>query len=255
MSLKSFTIDTSAWQNKGAAWHEKRQAKWLVIEQWFHENWVIDTSYEPGEESKAYHQFYFTGEIHLKGKYWKQLALMHPEPSVENIRQLIKLHGSDYDGSFIITGEQYYPLIELRAAESQTLDNIFIAFVGDSYDETAQLRNFDLIEGVPHMLENLVPKITSWFKMSNQQEVPIDLLIPYLASVMKYVTPENFEESEFYLNRFFKRLAGYKAGKLPKHTASLEKPVNLVKTLCDYYLSDDVNDCVRSLAQQYLLEK
>ena len=91
--------------------------------------------------------------------------------------------------------------------------------------------------------------------MSNQEEVPIDILIPYLASVMKYVTPENFEDAEFELNHFFKRLAGYRAGKLPKHIENLEKSVNLVNTLCDYYLSDNVNDCVRSLAQQYLSEK
>ena len=255
MTINTLTIDTSAWQNNSAEWHEQRKAKWPVIEQWFNESWVIDTPYELGEESKAYHQFYLTGEIHPRIKNWMTLTLLHPEPSVSNIRQLIQLHGNVYDGPILVTGEYYYSLLGLGIVESQTLDNIFIAFAGDSYDKTAQLRNFEPIEGVPNMLEKLVPKITKWFKMSNQEEVPIDILIPYLASVMKYVTPKNFEDSEFYLNRFFKRLAGYRAGKLPKHTANLEKTVNLVKTLCDYYLSDHVNDCVRKLAQQYLLSK
>ncbi|MGB2739192.1 MAG: hypothetical protein WBC60_01395 [Cognaticolwellia sp.] len=254
MTINTLIIDTNAWQNNSVEWLRQREQKWPIIEKWFKESWD-DSSFDKGAENKAYKHFYLTGEVHARIKFWMILAILHPEPSVANIRQLIKLNGSDYDGPGIITGDHYHTLIDLGIVEPQTLDNIFIAFAGDSYDETAQLRNFDPIEGVPHTLEKLVPKITMWFKMSNLEEVPIDLLIPYLASVMKYVTPENFEEAEFELNHFFKRLAGYKTGKLPKHTANLEKPVNLVKTLCDYYLSDHVNDCVRALAQQYLVEK
>jgi len=251
MSLKSLTIDTSAWQNKSAEWHELRQAKWPIIEKWFERYWVEWSSFPKGEETTAYHHYYLTGEIDVRFKNWEYLTLLHPTPSVPNIRQLIQLHGSDYYGPGFHTGETYYPLITLGVVEPQTLDNIFIAFAGNNYDETAQLRNFDPVEQVAPMLEKLLPKISSWFQIETPDQLPIELLIPYLKSVIKYVTPETFDDAEFRLNAHFKKLSRFQSGRLPKRLVNPERPIKLVQEFRDYYLSNQVDTCVKECAQQY----
>ncbi len=269
MEVAEVVIDTSYWKLNDPEWLKQREQSWKPIKQWFDQSsWLDRDDFKPEEESDAYFNFYIRGELAQGFTNWMTLSLLHPEPTFENIREMLSLKWQDYDGGYVLyTGEPYYSLVEKGLLDNQVLVNMFLAFCGKDYKEMAQKFNFDPFEKVTLAVDKLLPKISTWLKYPNPSVLPIELLVKHLKSFLKYITPETIDAAQFRLNRFCKLVGRYEprvraskqeidavmaSGKSFRASTNPDLQTKVAKEIQAYLLSAEVHPCVNEVAKQYI---
>mgnify|MGYP000490850022 CR=1 FL=1 len=269
MEVADIVIDTSYWKLNDPEWLKQREQSWKPIKQWFDQSsWLDRDDFKPEEESNAYFKFYIRGELAQGFTHWMTLALLHPEPTVENIKEMLSLKWQDYDGCYMLyTGEPYYSLVEKGLLDNQVLENLFVAFCGKDYEEMAQRFEFDPFKKVPVAVNKLLPKISTWLKYPNPSVLPIELLVRHLKAFLKYIKPETMGAAQFRLNRFCELVGEYKpkvkankgemdaaiaSGQSLRASTNPELQTKIAKEIQAYLLSTEVHPCVNEVAKQYI---
>ncbi len=240
-------IDRSQWRLDDPEWVKKREEDWPKVKAYFENkdpNWLDDM---PKEKEGDYEKFFKTGARGRCCSSWVDLSVMMPEPTIDEIRSLIKLakvgggYRLPYHGGMST-------LVEQGVISEKHVTNKFFAYAGVDYEELCRIQELDIEVYVPIAVQEIFPWMSKWIQSLEPIRRPIELFLPHFTTVAEYISDENIADCEFYVIRHCRRLRDFEENHPSIPTDEQRETVEILKA---FLKSDKVNECVREIAARH----
>jgi hypothetical protein len=208
-------IDRSPWKINDAEWLKKREKQWNDGFSQFVKPHAEDVSdAEPVEYMKKAKEFYDGSRIEYPEDEcerqgmpsWSIRVALHPDPSIQNIRQIFndwdlktrtKFHVFTYGEYYGFIQWIYAPLIKKGLLDESIVDNFMQAMYGDSYDEAVKLRQCDPETTLGYSADNLLRCLFSWAVFAKDVDcdyLPYERLWTQVEGMLLMMNEEQFDQ-------------------------------------------------------------
>lgn len=236
-------MNNSAWKNDDPAWAAHRKKQWEGLQRYLKKQ-IDDLDIEnPVEYIKQAQDFFNGTNIEYPTGYherisaprWHVRLLLHPDPSVNNIKDIFK----DFDkksqnrinhyGKFytLIQGE-WAPLIQVGIVEERICDNFLEAMYGNSFAEAVAMRNAEIKTTLLPACKDLLTYLFNWAATRSDLDrdyLSYEPLLKQLLEMFLMIDDSSFHKIEFVLKRCFRFVNQFETSKtadLPKRRAFVE---------------------------------
>lgn len=211
-------IDTSPWKTDDPEWVKKREELWPRYENWFNRVGRIPDAL-PDKHMYRAKDYYFSGKLQgdyndlVKSLSRDALLAFHPDITEESVREifdyLISIGRKGLTGgvNMFWSAQPIHNLIEAGMVPGDVTYVIPHAFLGDSYEEAAEILDFDpnvaTIDGTYKIVGDLASYI---FGNKSAVYYPAKMLIPHAVRMLELCGSDLLHQQGFTLRKMIKYL-------------------------------------------------
>jgi hypothetical protein len=236
-------LDKNDWKTDNKAWVAEREVIWKKLLPLMRYKLESGDDRDPKKcilQAKAFFdgtniEFPVDEAARINTPFWAERILMHPNPTVENIRYLFSECNGRRDEmnrfpfEFSLIQGYFAPLVKGGVIKSEFIDNFVTALWGNSLNEAMEIWELVVVHSLYGNLDHLMGALFGWaFERSNLDcdYFPYERLLKLLLEMLLLVDDEVAPKLNFKLKRIFravKNIENMETADLPRRRDFIEK--------------------------------
>lgn len=217
-------MDKTAWKISDPEWVKQREAIWPKFEK-FLSRFAKSDDGDPVKFMRNARDFYDGVDLEypidpvlsLSFPDWMLLVVLHPAPTVENIREIYadwssKSSGEKgYYGHYFLSVHLFWVRLIVDGVLTKSVgENFMEAIYGNTLDEACQIQGCDIVKTLFPTIESTLGQLMKWSIQNMEADyIPYERLLVQLMGMLLLVDDAVFDKLEFGLKRTFRTIYNF----------------------------------------------